>query len=265
MMNVLTNLWQAQRPLIMAGVGFMLAASVLALLMQLDSSQITGVNRWLKPLKFSLSAGIFLLTVAVYLFFLPGFEALKSIILYGLILIMAGEVSLITMQAARGTTSHFNTSTQFDAAVFSAMALMILLNTLLIAALMLFYFQDGIPLPPTVIWGMRLGLIVFLLGSLEGGFMASHGSHTIGAADGGAGLPFINWSVSAGDLRVAHFLGLHALQVIPLAALLVQFLHERFSLPLPRLAIFVFAAFYGAAFTLVFVQALQQKPFITQR
>jgi hypothetical protein len=60
------------------------------------------VNRWLKPLKFSLSAGIFLLTVAVYLFFLPGFEALKSIILYGLILIMAGEVSLITMQAARG-------------------------------------------------------------------------------------------------------------------------------------------------------------------
>jgi hypothetical protein len=131
---------------------------------------------------------------------------------------MLVEIACIALQSLRGVTSHFNVKAPFDAGVFGLMGLMILLNTLLAAALLLLYSTVPASLPQPYLWAVRLGLVIFLFGSGVGPMMVSRGAHAVGVPDGGPGLPFVNWSTQGGDLRAAHALGLHALQLLPLAA-----------------------------------------------
>lgn len=246
----------------LAGFGFLILTVILASLMLVDSTQILGINRWLKPFKFSSSIVIYLSTLAVYLYYLRGFERPKTIIARGAILLMIGEIFFIVMQSACGATSHFNITTPFDTIIFAVMGLMILTNTFLIIYLAILYFRTDFALPNAVVLGMRLGLIVFLIGSIQGGYMSSQTGHAIGVADGGAGLPFVNWSTVGGDLRVAHFLGLHALQIIPLFAFAAVYFQSRFSFIKPTIFAVIFAVLYFSFFTFVFAQALAGKPLV---
>jgi hypothetical protein len=247
-----------QRPLLLAGVAGLILFLVVAMLSLFDSTQILGINRWIKPMKFASSITIYFLTLAVYLHLLNGYEKAKKIIAWGVIVLMTGELFLIVMQAARGTTSHFNITTAFDGAVFSAMGLMIFVNSLLVFYLMVLYFRAEINLPNAIVWGLRLGLIIFLVASFEGGYMSAQTGHAVGVKDGGAGLPFVNWSNEGGDLRVAHFIGLHAFQAIPIASLIFARLQKNFSTVLT----FAFSILYFVSFSFVFVQALLGKPLL---
>lgn len=75
-------------------------------------------------------------------------------------------------------------------------------------------------------------------------------SHTIGGPDGGAGIPILNWSKKFGDPRIAHFIGMHALQVLPVLSY--------YLLRNTQLTIFVSLLYLAlAVFTLV--QALKGK------
>jgi hypothetical protein len=66
---------------------------------------------------------------------------------------------------------------------------------------------------------------MFLLGSATGVVLVANGAHTVGLPDGGPGIPFVNWSTLAGDLRIAHFAGLHGMQAMAIAGYALARIH----------------------------------------
>ena len=217
------------------GAAMMLTLLVVTLISISDTRVILGLNPWIKPMKFLTSITIFLWTVA---WFMPETQAkpvLRGLVRWTIGPAMAIEIACIIVQSARGTTSHFNVQSPFDGIIFSVMGLTILLNTL---AMMLFFWivrRDTPPHRAGYIWGIRLGVAIFLLASFEGAVIIGNNAHTVGAPDGGPGLPFVNWSTTHGDLRIAHFFGMHAMQALPL----IGFLLDRARLPAKQI---VFAA-----------------------
>jgi hypothetical protein len=207
------------------GAAMLLTLVVVTLISISDTRLILGINPWIKPMKFLTSIAIFLWTVA---WFMPETRSSKRhIVSWTIAVAMAIEIICIITQSARGTTSHFNNRSPFDAMIFATMGVTILVNT---GAMVLFLWMLRRDTPPSragYIWGVRLGVAIFLLASFEGGLIVANNAHTVGAADGGPGLPFVNWSTRNGDLRIAHFFGMHALQALPLLGFLLDRLARR--------------------------------------
>jgi len=252
--------------------GVVMMADVLLCLAGLafDHRVITGAPAWLKPLNFGISVSIFCFTVAFFMDRMPAnrLAVLAAKVMAAALLV---EIVLIDLQAARHTTSHFNMSTGFDALVWFSMGsgiLLVVVSTfVLTVSAFRARFEDA-----ALGWVMRLSLILVLAGMATGSLMtlptpqqmaearATHrmpfvGGHTVGAPDGGAGLPLTNWSADHGDLRVAHFAGFHGMQLL----LLVWW-----AAPEKRRVrlIFTAAASYAAAFLLLLWQALRGQPIL---
>jgi hypothetical protein len=225
-----------------------------------DSTEILGINRWIKPMKFAISIAIYLFTLAAYLFYLEVDRKIKSTIANVAVFTMSGELFLIVLQVLRGTTSHFNITSYFNRLVFALMAILIIVNTVILIWLTYLYFSKKVDLPKAVVWGLRLGLLLCIIGSLEGGYMVGQMSHSVGVPDGGAGLPFVNWSTEGGDLRIAHFLGLHGLQAVPIASVIfIKWFRQS-----EQYLTVAFAIVYFAIFNLLFIQAVMAIPIIKE-
>ncbi|MEO7653273.1 MAG: hypothetical protein ABIZ80_22675 [Bryobacteraceae bacterium] len=210
-------------PLLRATTLLFFSLAALALLLAaFDARQILGLNRWAKPGKFALSTGIYCLTIGWMLSVVPGSRRMPIRLSRIIALVMIVEIFAIFLQAARGVTSHFNTATLFDGAVFTLMGLLILVNTVCMVVTVSLFFVRPVELSPALLWGVRLGLILSTLGSLQGLLMVGRLGHTVGAPDGGPGLPILSWSTRHGDLRIAHGLGLHALQAVPFVGFLAS-------------------------------------------
>lgn len=252
------DLLERQRPLVIAGVVSLVLGFVTLVLSLVDPTEILGISRWIKPMKFFFSIAIYVWTFAILLDQLKGEERFAKVISWLLILIFIVEQAGVVGQPLRGTTSHFNVKTAFDGGVYAMMGLLIVLNSVLVMAITYKYFRAKIELPSAVLWSIRLGLLIFLVGSVQGGYMSAQIGHTVGAADGGPGLPLTNWSTTAGDLRVAHFLGLHAIQMMPLLGLGL----EKWKVSQRTAIVFAAAALYLGFFLAVLVQALNGRPLI---
>lgn len=228
----------------------------------LDERLVTGVNPWVKPLKFAVAGAVYLVTLAWLFRDLPAGERAKGWVARIVALSMLTEITLIVMQAARGTSSHFNNGTPLDSAVFGVMGVMIVVNTVAVAYVAWRYWRAGAGLPAAYLWGVRLGLVLFILAGLEGFVMARQLAHSVGVADGGPGLPLVNWSTRGGDLRVAHFVGMHSLQVLPLVGHLLSQGADAGRVRRPALWVWAVAALYGALALFVFAQALAGRPLL---
>ncbi len=186
-----------------------------------DDTTVMGINAWIKPMKFALSITVYAWTFGWMLAYSLDARA-KRIIRWGLIVTMTAEIVLIFVQAARGTTSHFNIHTPLDGAIFGIMGFFIAINTLINFYAVVHFFSSRVSLTGASRLAWQSGLILFFLGSLSGGWMVQQLSHTVGAPDGGPGIPFLNWSTVAGDVRSAHFVTLHGLQVLPLTGFILE-------------------------------------------
>jgi hypothetical protein len=224
----------AYRPLLTAGLvvgSVALAVALTGLLV--DPRTIGGAPAWLKPAKFGVSVLLYLVAIRAMLGVVTGHRRLLAVVATVLLVALGAELAAIDLQVLRGTTSHFNAATLFDTAVYSGMgALISLVFAVTVVAAVLVLRTRGVD--RTIAAGMRWGLLVALLGMAEAVLMTVNfgwsdgGGHTVGAPDGGPGLPLTGWSTLHGDLRIGHFVGLHALQALPVLALLLV------RLPLPE-------------------------------
>lgn len=215
---------------------------------------VAGVNAWLKPLKFFFSVAVFSWTMAWYLHYLNQPGKIKKYT-WMVVIVMSFELFVITWQAANGRLSHFNISTPLYGALFNLMGVAITILTLWTAYIgYLFFRMNASNISETYLWGIRFGILFFVIFSFEGGIMAQRLAHTVGNVDGSPGLPLFNWSRTYGDLRVAHFFGIHSLQLLPLVG---------YYLCTRKWQIVLFAALYFLFTVVLLVQAFYKIPFIS--
>lgn len=262
-MRVFLTALSRRNPWLAAFGGLMLAGFLYALFASfVDQRTVTGVNTWIKPMKFCLSVAAYVWTLAWFLHYVRESKRAFQIISIGVTVVMFIEMVLLYSQAARGVQSHFNFSTAYDATVFGLMGMMIYANLAFDAWAMILFFTKRTELPNSYLWGIRLGFLLFLVFALQGQLMISRMAHSVGVADGGPGLPIVNWSTIGGDLRIAHALGLHALQIIPLVGWLLFKYRERLKFigsNATPLTVF-FALIYASVCFGLLAQALAGRP-----
>lgn len=227
-----------------------------------DNRQVMGINVWIKPMKFMMSLAVYLWTVAWISAYVQRPRWLIRTISNFIATVMVIESVLILTQAARGVPSHFNEATALDGSLFAAMGIMIGIDTIMMVIILMMFIRPSVKLAPLYLWGIRAGILVFLFGGWIGGLMIVNGAHTIGAPDGGPGLPLFNWSTIAGDLRVAHGMGLHALQILPLIAYSLSRSRVVTGTARRICGFAVFAAVYLGAMVGIYWQAMRGQPLL---
>jgi hypothetical protein len=251
---------KARNPLLTAMGSIFLAFAVFLTCMSfITDTQVLGINGMIKPLKFALSTWIYAWSMAYLLFYVKNQRRVRNYSILACV-VMVFENAVITVQAFRGTISHFNQYELIGGIMYSLMGIMIVWLTTATGVLTVRYLrQTEHTIEPAKVLSVRIGLALFVVFSFFGGYMSVINSHNVGVEMGKEGLTFINWSTQFGDLRVAHFFGIHSLQIIPLLGFYVsnKIQNEERS----KTIIWFFSLLYFAFLCFTIIQAIQGKPF----
>ncbi len=255
-------------PRLAAAAFAMLALAVpLALAWAIDPRLFQGVSTWIKPLKFALSAAVFMLTLALFVP-LAGERFRTSLagryLIWPVIVPLIGEILYIAWRASRVEASHYNTDSALGAALYSVMAVGAVMFTVAPGVLAFgLARRDAMPMPDILRWSLVTGLSLTAVFGIVSGFAmgGSPSGHYVGAVPlDHATVPFLGWSLDVGDLRLPHFLGLHALQIVPLFGWLVWRITRQ---PRPGLvAVAAFSIVYALVTTAALVAALNGRPLL---
>ncbi len=218
-----------------------------------DDRMLIGVSVWEKPAKFFLSVALQFLTLAWALSLVNGtVRQWRSVRWSVAALVVASwsELVIISARAFRGEASHFNTVTTLDGALYALMGIGAVTMTLTSGIIGFRIWQNR----KSGLWAEAAGLGIMsgaFLTTVVAGYMSSQeGGHWVGGElTDATGLAFFHWSTTGGDLRVAHFFGLHATQAVPFAALSGQ-----------RFVVYAAAIVVALATAAAFAQALSGVP-----
>ncbi|WP_030792969.1 hypothetical protein [Streptomyces sp. NRRL S-920] len=272
------SLWRSwHRPLVLFSASMAVVAVISAVGLVVDDRMLVGAPIWAKPLKFALSFIAYGLSLAWLLSLLDrdrraGWWAGTVVAATS-----AVEMLIITGQVVRGKRSHFNHQTPFDETLFNAMAITVVILWLATVAIAVLLLRARIT-DRAAAWAMRCGIAIALAGAAIAFLMTQPaagqrrgespvvGAHSVGVPDGGPSMPLTGWSTTGGDLRIPHFVGMHALQLLPLLLMALTALAPRVA----RLAddrvrlrlVLVGSAAYAALFALVTWQAVRGQPLI---
>lgn len=250
--------------------------SVIALVgFVVDDRIVLGVSTWSKSAKFAISFLLFAPTLIAIYSAVRMSRALRwSLEVLGAALIL--ELVLIAFQSARGVASHHNDRTDLDRIIWTSMAVGIGIFTITAFIVGVILVRRRLA-SPAISLSVQLAIPLMTLGALLGYIMTAPspagpvgegiGGHTVGAVDGGPGIPIMGWSTEFGDLRVMHFVGLHAAQVIPAFGLLIAFLVSRRIVDLTATAqrrIVIWAALgYAGLITTTALQAFANQSIVS--
>lgn len=229
-----------------------------------ETRTFNGINVWIKPLKFMSSVAIFLVTMALFYPYLDARDRARGsvrVMVWAIGIIFLLEILYITYRASLAEASHFNRATIRDEIFYALMGAGILTATAMSGwfGWLMLRAKDKIG-NADLRFAIALGLIAgCILGSVTGAYMSSGTGHWVGGLQTDAGGSFLfGWSRTGGDLRVAHFVGLHAMQGIPL----IGWLAARYVPARTRSLVIASTILFAAVTIAVFVQALAGRPLL---
>ena len=249
-MNFILELKARNETLFYFGLVCLFTSAIFLILTQTSQVKVFQVNAFYKPFKFAFSTFLFTWAMAWFCFYLPNFNV--KIFNWVVIVLLGFEIAYIAIQASKGQLSHYNMSSSFYATMYSLMAFAASAVTIYTAYVGILFFKYDFPtLPMHYVWAIRLSIFIFVIFSFQGFAMGSRLNHSVGALNDNSNIFILGWSKTVGDLRIAHFIGMHALQLLPFLSYYVFKSNK---------ATFIVAILYFLLAGLTLYQALKGKP-----